>query len=596
MDSYSVCGAVALALSCVNFVLIVVGGLVVFGVVRRKVLKSTTVDEPPPTIRNLKLEVSTFELKPTERVEGTDEENARKEGQGTENGRDQHAPVVLRRSRPPSLFPKPSNNNNDVQINGGSGIYDRSQSYSRYTSIVQASSGRVEKRGLRGPSSDQRSPSEFLLPTMPIIMESDIAEDLNAAVSNFFRSDEDARRTRDRISSVFVVAESTSTIYTCAGKPIGECGTTADTKKATRFIFKVKDEEMKEIAVFVYHHDAEQKWVRLTLQPKLEEIFGMKVATVDDFVLGSAWIDETLYFIKNSEFVILVLSDDFVVDPKCREVTIIAYSSKSRSIVPVAVKLTSMTTVVNDNVYWNLIQSNGLIPWPEKANEEVLFWTQLENTLLNDSERISEVELLKAVTSRLDSQFRELRGDVLRQNESAANVDVLPVPNVGAILRRLDSTSGGSKSLLTTGEPTIDDATDTECQAHVTRVTCRAHTFNGLLDVYVIPDVLTAQHRVVAYRLNDGTEKYFDDGPLDQWGPLVCNYMRTKHYDELLVAVRFSRRTPDDVDSYASVKIQTCPKSLPEFVQRAIDDAVYRLEHRGVLDLRSKTEDEKKCH
>ena len=109
-----------------------------------------------------------------------------------------------------------------------------------------------------------------------------------------------------------------------------------------KLVFQVSDVKGKTNTrqVFIHYHDDELEWVEDHLIPFLRDSLKMLVSSKEDFCPGSIPVEERIATISVSEYVILVLSDSFIKDPECRDVTTRAYSSSPQKVVPLGLRLT----------------------------------------------------------------------------------------------------------------------------------------------------------------------------------------------------------------------------------------------------------------
>ena len=142
--------------------------------------------------------------------------------------------------------------------------------------------------------------------------------------------------------------------------------------------------------LFLHYHDDDIEWVEEFLIPFLVETLEMKVTHKEDFLPGSITMEEQIKCLSSCEFIVLVLSNSFVKDPNCRDVTIRAYSTSPHRIVPLGFKLTC--ELDSDPVFMGLVRTNGLIKWPEDDQKRPNFWSQLRKHFTSLNERPNNLE------------------------------------------------------------------------------------------------------------------------------------------------------------------------------------------------------------
>ena len=168
--------------------------------------------------------------------------------------------------------------------------------------------------------------------------------------------------------------------------------------KLMKLVFQVSDAKGKTNTrqVFIHYHDDELEWVEDHLIPFLRDSLKMLVSSKEDLCPGSIPLEERIATISLSEYVILVLSDSFVKDPECRDVTTRAYSSSPQKVVPLGLRLTS--NLESDPLFRSLVQTNGLIEWSEEGEKQGIFWQRLRERLsAPDEEQACEEERIQIV-------------------------------------------------------------------------------------------------------------------------------------------------------------------------------------------------------
>ena len=142
--------------------------------------------------------------------------------------------------------------------------------------------------------------------------------------------------------------------------------------------------------LFLHYHDDDIEWVEEFLIPFLVETLEMTITHKEDFLPGSIKMVEQIKCLSSCEFIVLVLSNSFVKDPVCRDVTIRAYSSSPHRIVPIGFKLTC--ELDSDSVFMGLVRTNGLIKWPDDEQKRANFWSQLRKHFISLNERPKNLE------------------------------------------------------------------------------------------------------------------------------------------------------------------------------------------------------------
>jgi len=163
--------------------------------------------------------------------------------------------------------------------------------------------------------------------------------------------------------------------------------------------------------VFVYYHAQNKDWILSTLIPTLERRLGKTVGSEDDFDFGSIVLEQVLKTIERCDYLILALSDRFVIDNTCRDFTWRAYTVKPEAVVPIALPPLPITRLNEDTLFNAVLQTNGLIYWPpESVDKQAVFWARLEQRLNAPSERysMSAIHLTKRFCSCVCAHSRDV--------------------------------------------------------------------------------------------------------------------------------------------------------------------------------------------
>lgn len=141
------------------------------------------------------------------------------------------------------------------------------------------------------------------------------------------------------------------------------------------------DEIQRQQEVFVYYHDDDRQWVVNVLIVFIGDELGMSLKTEDDFAVGEYWIESLFGIINLCAFTLLVLSTSYVLDSRCRHVTVTAYTLRPQSVVPIGLNDVTRESLAHDSLYWGLVQTNGLIQWYHDEERQQVFWSELTQRL-----------------------------------------------------------------------------------------------------------------------------------------------------------------------------------------------------------------------
>ena len=136
--------------------------------------------------------------------------------------------------------------------------------------------------------------------------------------------------------------------------------------------------------VIIFYHDDDLDWIEDHLIPFLSDSLQMSVSNKLDFCSGSISVEKLIReIISSSEYVILVLSDSFVEDPECQNVTTRAYASSPHKVIPLGLRLTCNLRL--DSLVWRFIRTNRL-EWSDDVEKQVIFRNQLIERLFSSED------------------------------------------------------------------------------------------------------------------------------------------------------------------------------------------------------------------
>ncbi|XP_046355806.2 toll-like receptor 4 [Haliotis rufescens] len=147
---------------------------------------------------------------------------------------------------------------------------------------------------------------------------------------------------------------------------------------------KQVDEERYIYDAFVVYCEADSRWVRNNIIPRIEEEANFKLCIHErDFIPGEYIVDNIVTNLDNSRNVIMVLSNSFILSSWCQfELALIQKRALEKDVGYLLLVL--LENILDRNMtssLYALFQTTTYITWPDEEEDRHVFWMRLKQCL-----------------------------------------------------------------------------------------------------------------------------------------------------------------------------------------------------------------------